>query len=310
MARASGAVLSGNSGVACDCATCGSPQWYEHGVCCGCQSSAGFTHTWIARCETGGVPEAAPDPVLRLEVAAGDRLIDVWTDLVLLRGLSPYLVPSPHSVARYSSPAWYAERGIQATVHCGLPADPGFAERLNRASSWANQSLIVRMMTTFEAFFDRGEHLRHFRLPNASGMREFHHARRLRNSVAHGDTLTDSRLLDEARYLFGSEAVVAGACNLDIKVVLEPLWARLLIYARCLEESPDVPDCPAVVVAARDHDFILQGLAGADGELRARRDSVDWKVGDLVSAADIPKRARTQSGSELTRPDRGSLALQ
>ena len=143
-------IVSNNSGVACDCASCGTPQWYDRGVCQGCSSASDVTHTWIARCATGGAPEGAPKAVLQLAAAAGDQLINVWADLVLLRGLSPYLVPPSHNLVQYSSPTWYVERGIEATVQYLVPADPGFAERLNRASLWANQSLLVRLVSTFE----------------------------------------------------------------------------------------------------------------------------------------------------------------
>lgn len=135
----------------------------------------------------------------------------------------------------------------------------------------------------FEAFLDSGKYLKDFQLPNTPGMREFHHARRLRNAVAHGDALTDGMLVDEACHLFGPSAVVADACNLDISLVLEPLWARLLVYARSLEASAAVPECPAVVVAARNHALVLQGFAGAS---RVLRDDADRRVGDLVSLRD------------------------
>jgi len=214
-------IVSNNSGVACDCASCGTPQWYDRGVCQGCGSASDVAHTWIAQCAPGGAPtplwpfsgfpyertnhcpselaavlpksghhliisrcfpvssahrrnpvvgacqngqsrvqRMRPKLFYNLRAAAGDQLINVWADLVLLRGLSPYLVPPSHNLVQYSSPAWYVERGIEATVSTLVPADPGFSERLNRASSWANQSLLVRLVATFEAFLDSGKHLK------------------------------------------------------------------------------------------------------------------------------------------------------
>lgn len=276
--------VSTSSGVACDCAVCGTPQWYDHGVCQGCESGTDFEHTWIAQCDTGGTPKSPPDSILQLEGEVGDRLVTVWADLVLLRGLSPYLVPPTHSVVQYSSADWYVERGVQATVQYLVPADPGFAERLNRASSWANQSLLVRLVSTFEAFLDCGRNLSQYRFPRGPGMREFHHARRLRNAVAHGDPLIGGRLTDEALDLFGSDAVVAGACNLDISIVLEPLWARLLIYARSLDTaSGALSECPAVVAAVRGNEYILQTLTGVQ---RVQSDTGGWVVGDLLALSD------------------------
>jgi len=76
----------------------------------------------------------------------------------------------------------------------------------------------------------------------------------------------------------------------DISLVLEPLWARLLIYARSLEISAVVPEYPAVVVAARDNALVLQSFAGKS---RVLRNDADRRVGDLVSLRDISRGTRT-----------------
>jgi hypothetical protein len=275
--------MSTNTGVACECNTCGGPQWYDHGVCQGCGTDQSIEFTWVARSGTGGTPSAAPAKELRLESGACVQLVDVWTNLVLVRGLSPYLTPAGQAVMQYSSPPWYVERGVDVTVQCTVPTDPGFAEKLNRASAWTNQSLLVRVVATFEAFAG-GERIGDFRLPNTPGMREFHHARRLRNKIAHGDALTDQRLVGEAQQLFGPQAVVDGSCNLDISLVLEPLWARLLLYARSLENGLVVPARPAVVVAADDAGFTARTF---DGILRVASTGARRRAGDVISLSDI-----------------------
>jgi hypothetical protein len=209
--------------------------------------------------------------------------VDVWTSLVLVRGLSPYLTPAGQVVMQYSSPPWYVERGVDVTVQCSVPTDPGFAEKLNRASAWTNQSFLVRVVVTFEAFAG-SERIGDFRLPNRPGMREFHHARRLRNKIAHGDDLIDQRLIGEAQQLFGPQAVVGGSCNLDISLVLEPLWARLLLYARSLEDGLVVPPRPAVVVAANDVGFIAQTF---DGIQEVPSTGAHLHIGDVISLSEI-----------------------
>ncbi|NIO04546.1 MAG: hypothetical protein GTN74_08005 [Proteobacteria bacterium] len=274
--------MSKQTGVACECSGCGGPQWYEKGVCQGCGSEAGIAFTWVAKTEKGGTPSAAPTDVLRLEAGVGAQLADVWTNLVLVRGLSPYLTSSGQAVMQYSSAPWYVERGVDMTVQCTLPTDPGFADKLNRASSWTNQSFLVRIVTTFEAFAG-GKRMSSVRLPNNPGMREFHHARRLRNKIAHGDALTDQRLKDEAIQLFGPQAVVDGSCNLDISIVLEPLWARLLLYARSLEDGASVPTRPAVVVAVHDSYYLAQTFVGI---LKVARSGAGLTAGDVVSLLD------------------------
>jgi hypothetical protein len=143
---------------------------------------------------------------------------------------------------------------------------------------------LVQVMAIFEAFAG-GKRIDKFWLPNNPGMREFHHARLLRNKIAHGDDLTDQRLVGEAKQLFGPQAVVDGRCTLDIGLVLEPLWVRLLLYARSLVDGLVVPARPAVVVAADDAGFaartfdgIMLGIASTGTRKRA---------GDVISRSDI-----------------------
>lgn len=270
--------MNTNSGVGCECMICGGPQWYDDGVCQGCQSDTAVSYTWIARSAAGGVPSAAPAYDLHFESGATAELVRVWDNLVLLRGLCPYLTSSGPAVAHYSSAPWYVERGVHMTVQCTVPTDSGFADRLNSASSWANQSLLIRILATIEAFAG-GKRTSEVRLPNKPGTREFHHARRLRNKIAHGDALTDQRLLGEASTLFGPDAVVTGSYNLDIALVLEPLWARLLLYAMSLEDGKSVPAQPGVVVAVDDSSFLAQTF---DGLLRVARSGTGLSIGDVV----------------------------
>jgi len=276
--------MSTDSGVACQCKSCARPQWYDHGDCQGCGTDKDIESTWVATkpCK-GSTPSAAPARKLCLESGACAQLVDIWTDLVLVRGLSPYLMPAGQAFMQYSSPPWYVERGVDVTVQCSVPSDPGFADKLNRAGAWTNQSLLVRIMATFETFAGV-ESIRDFQLPNRPGMREFHHARRLRNKIAHGDALTDQRLVDEAQRLFGPRTVVGGRCNLDISLVLEPLWARLLLYARSLENGLVVPERPAVVVVADDAGFTAQTL---DGVLRVNGTGARRRAGEVISLCGI-----------------------
>lgn len=139
-------------------------------------------------------------------------------------------------------------------------------------------------MATFEAFAG-GEKINHFQLPYRHGMRELHHARRLRNAIAHGDDLTDQSLADEAIELFGPRTVEDGRCSLDISLVLEPLWARLLLYAWSLENGLVVPDRPAVIVVADDSSFTVQtfdGIIPSVASTGARR-----CIGDVISLCGI-----------------------
>lgn len=271
--------MSSQSGVACECSRCSGPQWYDEGVCQGCSSDQHLVSTWIARAASGGAPAPAPASSLALERGVSAQLVEVWTSFVLLRGLSPYLTLPSQAVARYRSPPWYRERGVDITVRATVAPDAGFADRLNRASYWTNQSLVVRAVATVEAF-SSGFRLSEVKLPHNRGMEEFHHARRLRNKLAHGDNLTDPRLLGEAERLLGPCAIASGACKLDIDLVLEPLWARLLLYARSLEDGASVPKCPGVVVAANADGFIAQTF---DGVLQVSSKGKPRSIGDIVS---------------------------
>lgn len=275
--------MSTNTGVACECNTCGGPQWYDNGVCQGCGTDRGIEFTWVAKSERGGTPSGAPAEELRLLSGACVQLVHVWTNLVLVRGLSPYLTPAGQAVMQYSSPHWYVERGVDVTVQFTVPTDPGFTEKLNQASAWTNQSFLVQVVAIFETFAG-GECIGGVRLPNKPGMREFHHTRRLRNKIAHGDRLTDPRIVSEAQQLFGPQAVVGGSCNLDISLVLEPLWARLLLYARSREDGLVVPTRPAVVVAVDDACITLQTF---EGIRRVPSTGACQRAGDVISLSDI-----------------------
>ncbi|HUU92965.1 MAG TPA: hypothetical protein VM238_17370 [Phycisphaerae bacterium] len=161
-----------------------------------------------------------------------------------------------------------------------VPSGQGFADKLNRAGGWTNQSLLVRVMATFEAVAGDRD-IRDFRLPNKPGMREFHHARRLRNKIAHGKPLTDQRLVHEAQELLGAKTVENGTCTLDIALVLEPLWARLLLYARSLEKGLVVPARPAVVVTEPDDTgFDVQTFGGMK---TVPSTGVPADIGDVIS---------------------------
>jgi len=270
--------MNTNTGVACNCTGCSDPQWYDAGKCQGCNSDTNITFTWIATTEQGGIPSAAPGNLLQLEKGVGAQLVEVWTNLVLLRGLSPYLTPSGQSIVQYSSAPWYKARDVDATVHFTVSLNTAFSEKLNRASTWTNQSLLVRIQATFEAFA-QGK-LSSFKLPNNPGMREFHHARRLRNAIAHGDTLTATNLVNEAIHLFGPEAVDNGSCKLAIDKVLEPLWARLLLYATSVEDGSTLPPRPGVVVTTHDSFYDVQTF---DGILRVPRSGSGLTIGEIVS---------------------------
>lgn len=272
--------MSTATGVACECTKCSTPQWYDNGVCQGCRSGSDIQFTWIANPKEGGRPPGAPGHTLQLEPGARTQLIEIWDNLVLLRGLTPHLKPGGSGVVEYSTPPWYVKRGVRCTVRFAKPwREP---EKLNRASGWTNQSFIVRAVATFEAFASPGKP-NQSRLPNARGMREFHHARRLRNAIAHGDSLNDARLVNEARHLFTKAAVDDNACKLDIDKVLEPLWARLLVYAWSLEDAAAVPSNPAVVVVADENGSTVQTF---DGVREVAGSGSSWSVGHIISLTD------------------------
>jgi len=78
--------------------------------------------------------------------------------------------------------------------------------------------------------------------------------------------------------------------GLDIKLVLEPLWARLLVFARSLE-GLDVPEKPVVVVAADDSGFLVQTSYGirmfdSNGTRRS--------VGEVLPYAELHERDLAQ----------------
>jgi hypothetical protein len=58
--------MSTNTGVVCECNTCGGAQWYDNGVCQGCSTDQGIEYTWVAKSGMGGAPSAAPAKELRL----------------------------------------------------------------------------------------------------------------------------------------------------------------------------------------------------------------------------------------------------
>lgn len=271
--------MSKQTGVACECSGCSGPQWYENGACQNCGSIDKVNYTWLAKADQGGVPQQAPSKELLLQAGATAQLADVWSNLVLLRGLSPHLSSAGQSVMKYSSAPWYVQRGIDMTIQCAVPTDSAFTDRLNRASSWTDQSFIVRAIATFEVFGEV-EQWSSVRFPSKPGMREFHHARRMRNKIAHGDPLDSARLTGEASQLFGPQAVVNGSCNLDIALVLEPLWARLLLYAAVVENGMSLPLNPAVVVAVSDSSFLAQTFSGV---LEVPRSGIGLNAGNIVS---------------------------
>ena len=270
------------SGVACHCATCTRPQWHDNGMCQGCRSDGAIQYSWIARAEPGGWPSPPPRDTLQLEPTALNQLIDSWTSLVLVRGLTPHMGAASGASAIHAPP-WYRLRGVRCSVRFEEPApDRTLAEKLVRASDWANQSFIVRTFLTFEEFAI-GSEPKNARLPNLPGMREFHHARRFRNAIAHGDTFTDSTLVQEATALFGQAAAGAQGCSVAIDSVLEPLWARLLLYATSLTSHP-LPLNPAVVVAFDDRRLFVQSFRGkSEHERRTESGQRHFRIGDIVS---------------------------
>jgi hypothetical protein len=280
--------MSLSTGVACLCNKCGStPQWYENGACRRCGSAKDFVFTWVANSATGGVPSAAPSDTFALQQGASAQLVDSWTNLVLVRGLTPVRTSPGPGPAQFTSPGWYRQRGVKCSVQFAEPpTDPRFGEKFNQACDWTNQTFVVRTLFTFEAFAS-GKKPKESRLPNTLGMREFHHARRLRNAIAHGNPLSDPTLVTEETQLFRPGTTPASTCSMAIDAVLEPLWARLLIYAASLEHgAAPLPDDPAVVVTSMGKTLYFQSLHGAcEGTYRRSRTSLS--IGDIVSLKDI-----------------------
>lgn len=286
--------MSSDSGVACECTECGKPNWYDNGKCQGCHSDSDIDFTWIAKTTKGGALCAAPADAFRLDAGASAQLIEIWKALLLVRSLAPHLEQSEHSndahpqtsssseVVSYHSAEWYQQRGRCFRVRVGRQQiDSGFTDDLNRASDWTNRSFVVRAVVTFEAFAVEGKGPKGFRLPNRPGMREYHHARRLRNDIAHGNPLTGPRLVAEAKRLFGCNALDGNACRLDIDKVLEPLWARLLVYAGFLESGRAVPPNPAVVVASDGASCLIQTFSGLK---KVSNGGSSHSIGDIIPA--------------------------
>lgn len=274
-----------NTGVACECTNCGSTQWYDSGICQGCHSDAGIQFTWVvAKAARGGGPKPAPAHLLQLQQGVSAQLVNIWTNLILVRGLTPVQPASREAVSHYVSPGWYRQRGVECSVRFfGRSGDHNSAEQLNRAADWANQSFVVRLVVTFESFAMGPKHDK-ARLPKNPGMREFHHARQLRNAIGHGNPLTDQKDVMEEEALFRSGTHGRTNCNLAINEVLEPLWARLLLFARSLEEgAAPLPPNPAVVVAVSGKTLVVQSLTRSyempltDGDPR-----LNHKIGDVI----------------------------
>lgn len=276
--------MSRSPGVACQCTACANPQWYDAGVCQGCHSDANIQFTWIAPPEKGARPSAAPSDTFQLDAGASDRLVDSWTNLVLVRGLTPRLTSAVGS-GGIRSPGWYRLRGVNCSVRFDEPpADGSFADKLHRASDWINQTFILRLVVTFEDFA-HGKPPKKSRLPNFAGMREFHHARSLRNKIAHGNPLTDQALVKEETALFRPGEAPAASCSLAIDTVLEPLWARLLVYAKRLEQgAAPLPANPGVVVGSSGATLIVQTFDGRKKlELSENDARLKSKIGKIVA---------------------------
>jgi len=272
------------TGVACECSKCKGPQWYDHGICKGCNSSQEIKYTWIARQDKNDVP----NKIMRLKSGASSKLVDLWKNLLLVRGLTPYLQSNNNSsiVVQYSSADWYKIRGVNFTVQCPLPIDPEFVKKINKASAWTNESFVVRIITTFEAFLLGDNDFKRFKLPNVPGMREFHHAKYLRNKIVHsktGEKITNTKLIKEVKQIFGPMAVVDGSYNFDISIVIEPLWARLLLYARSIEDGVDETINPAVVVASDDTNLFVQTFH----DIKQLPKVDEHIVGDVISLSNI-----------------------
>jgi hypothetical protein len=272
--------MTTDTGARCLCTGCGEPQWYDHGLCVGCGTDKNIDYTWVVG---RGALWEAPARTFELEEGASRQLVEIWTNFILLRGLSPYFSSGAEALVQFSSPGWYMQRAVSFSVRCAVPVDSTFFQDLNRASTWTNQSLLVRILATLEAF--AGENIRDFRLPSKPGMRELHYARRLRNKIAHGKPLTSESLLEEARQLFGAGGISDGSCNLAIDVVLEPLWARLRIYAGSVEKGITMPDRPGVVVTVHDGAVVAQAFEAQQQTLAV---TSGRRIGDIVALPDMP----------------------
>ena len=274
--------MATNTGIACKCSSCSGPEWYAHGICQGCNSADGIEYTWIERRSP-----AVDDKANELKLASGvtRELIGIWRDFVRLRGLSPYLDAGTEALVTFSSPGWYQQRGVLFSVQARVPIATNLAEDFNRASAWTNKSLLVRLIATFEAFAGKG--LEKFRLPNKPGMRELHLVRRLRNNFAHGDRRGEEYLRIEYRELLGQEAFSGADWNLAIDSVLEPLWARMLLYAASLEEGRDaLPERPGVVVVPGNETVEVQWFGGSNWRPLALPASGERHIGDIVGVPD------------------------
>ena len=276
--------MAANTGIACKCSSCPGPQWYANGICQGCNSADNIEYTWIEH-------RTSP-PELNLESGVTNELVKIWIEFVRLRGLTPYLVlpaatsnsdADPEARITFSSAEWYRPRGVSFDVQCHVALVSSFAEDFNRASAWTNKSLLARLIATFEAFAGKG--LDKFRLPNKPGMRELHLVRRLRNNFAHGDRRGEDYLRIEYRELLGQEAFSGADWNLAIDSVLEPLWARMLLYAASLEDGHDaMPERPGVVVTTGNGIVAVQSFDRAiPGTLPA---SSGCRIGDIVNVPD------------------------
>jgi hypothetical protein len=273
--------MATNTGIGCDCSNCKSPRWYDRGVCCDCKRSDGITFTWLAKPKKGGggAPEDPPGAVLELEPGIGAQLVAIWRHLLLVRGLTPRRRQLGGTVSGSRSPGWYRDRGIDFHTQLNRGSGPPVSvDQVHLAADWTNQSFVIRVTATFEAFAGNRE-WDFFRLPHTPGMREFHHARRLRNAIAHGDVLDASRLVDEENSLFRRGQTAVTCCSLDFEKVLEPLWARLLMYATHYERgATPLPADPAVVAAPFGASLVVQSFD------RVREMPADRarQIGDIV----------------------------
>ncbi len=278
--------MSPATGMACQCNKCGNPQWYENGACQSCGSAKDILFTWVvANPAKGGVPCVAPADTFQLLPGACAQLVDSWTNLVLFRALTPVRTSPGPGPAQFTSPGWYRQRGVKCSVQFAEPpTDPKFGEKFNQACDWTNQSFIVRIVVTFEAFASRKKP-KESRLPKALGMREFHHARNLRNAIAHGKPLTKPALVKEETQLFRPGTTGASSCRLAIDAVLEPLWARLLIYATSLEQGAvPLPPDPAVVVANNASTLTVQSFGGLRTfDVNESDSRSKYKVGEIIA---------------------------